>query len=407
MADGTTYASARCVDDLLRSRALGEEVPDDKVRTFRREEDLIRAAMAYPRAMEDCGVVSTMIAAADYRVAWDAIWRAARVHEGNGPLQPENVLAEMRRHDEKRFSRPFGEKWMALICNEKPLGVAYSLEVIVTEVIARHELNNWDRRAKDLSERIKTADNPRDVYQEWVTEAYRISATSTDGGRLGKDLGAIKDSISGSLQMVRTGIVPFDRATGGGPMTGDMLVIGAGTNTRKSYLAQRMLRNQIQMKRPSLYISTEDPELLLLCRMIADYSGKLDPVAVRDRVLEDASANAGTNIKYAKSAPKEIFDEVEARMRAEQKDLFYSYHCPKWPVSKICALIRRHAHVAGVKSVFLDYLQAVKADEPAKDKNSETSGNVSRLKKCAEENGVVLTLFSQLNRESYKGGEEP
>jgi hypothetical protein len=63
--------------------------------------------------------------------------------------------------------------------------------------------------------------------------------------------------------------------------------------------------------------------------------------------------------------------------------------------------------VAGVRTVFLDYLQAVHPDGEVKDKTAEVSKNVRKLKKCAEENGVVLVLMSQLNRDSYRKGEEP
>lgn len=133
----------------------------------------------------------------------------------------------------------------------------------------------------------------------------------------------------------------------------------------------------------------------------------MDPVSVRSRVLENASTRANNNRKYTGAMPEAAFLDAENRMRTEQHELFYSCYCPKWPVSKICAIIRRHAHIAGIRSVVIDYLQAVSPDEPMKDKTREVSSNVSLLKKCCEENNVLMVLLSQLSRESYKNGEEP
>ena len=403
MADGAPKNPAS-YRDLLRAQADGEEVPEEKLRIFRREEDIIRSAIASPRAFQACGLEAAMFEGADYRIAWDAIQRAADQMPGDGSLPPENVLAEMRRTGESRFGGMAGKLWWIAIESEKPVEIGYALEILVPEVSSRFQLRLWNGRFRALGERIDQEPSILGLYEEYVSESYRVGI-APDGGRLGRTMEEIANSPPKRSDMVPTGIPQIDGPTGGGHGIGELMVVGGGTNSGKSYMVQRLARNQARMGESVLCISAEDPEKLLSCRMIADYTpwqNRASPISIRKRLEAGMTGQA-----YGAADPR-IVQAAIRDMALEQCGRVFSYEAKKWPVSKICGLIRRHRYMAGIRMVIVDYLQAVQPDD---DSNSNRTQQVSeilmKLKKCCTECGVALVVMSQYARDEYRDGQEP
>jgi replicative DNA helicase len=551
--------------DLLRAQADGEEVPEEKLRIFRREEDIIRSAVASPRAFQACGLEAAMFEGADYRIAWDAIQRAADQMPGDGSLHPENVLAEMRRTGESRFGGMAGKLWWIAIESEKPVEIGYALEILVPEVSSRFQLRLWNGRFRALGDRIDQEPSILGLYEEYVSESYRVGI-APDGGRLGRTMEEIANAPPKRSDMVPTGIPQIDGPTGGGHGIGELMVVGGGTNcvsgrmlvpinrggigtklplkdvvkrfngswskgpimvrapfpdgtvrlarvlsasasgvrkvfelntayasvvvtaehriltpkgwrrleqlrrgdevlldlivtargavrlagaertgwslarsapvvaithvgeeetfdlevegasafiaggvavhnSGKSYMVQRLARNQARMGESVLCVSAEDPEKLLSCRMIADYTpwqNRASPISIRKRLEAGMTGQA-----YGAADPR-IVQAAIRDMALEQCGRVFSYEAKKWPVSKICGLIRRHRYMAGIRMVIVDYLQAVQPDD---DSNSNRTQQVSeilmKLKKCCTECGVALVVMSQYARDEYRDGQEP
>lgn len=552
---------ARSYRDLLIAKADGQTVSEEDLRVLRQEEELLRASMAYPRAVQDSGLQPAHFEGADYRIAWSAVMRVTRVHQGDGPLRPENVLAEMRRSGEARFAAGAGALWMASVQAQPPTTVEYALEILVPQTIQRHQMKRWRNRFGELFERVDKDPDTLGLYQEILTETHRV-ATSPDGGRLGETMEEIALLQTTTAGYVPTGIPQIDDPAGGGLGRGDMCVIGGGTNsgkclregtivrrydgsvrgaaspveeirpddllmgpdgqprrvlatsrghgamyevrpkdggarwqanaqhlltlvrcdrspnkardvaveeflqwsdadrrqmrmlrrdtqvhagtlyanlkpfefevldaeehapyygfeldgdqrfllgdftvTHNSYACQRLLRNQARMNRPCLYVSVEDPKLLMLCRMLADYSSpRLPPVAF---LRYAQSVLSRQHVPGAVSQAQ--WDTALYALTQEQQGRVYYAEARKWSCSQICSLIRRHRYMAKVDLVVVDYLQAIQPDEQTSytNRTQEVARIVAQLKKCAGDCGVALVLMSQYARDEYREGQEP
>jgi replicative DNA helicase len=167
-------------------------------------------------------------------------------------------------------------------------------------------------------------------------------------------------------------------------------LLGDFTVTHNSYLSQRLMRRQAQLKQRCLYISVEDSEDLMRARFFADYEPSIRPTEIRDKTV-DPTALA----------------KAKAKLAAECGDYLIFLDAKKWTVSQICQAIRRHRYLFDIDLVIVDYLQAIQPDEESNNKNTDTALIVSQLKKCAHECGVALVLFSQLTRDAYRNGAEP
>lgn len=381
----------RCLRDLNLARIEGEDVDEDQIRVLRREDELARSALAYPKAVLYTGIVPAMFEGADYGIFWQAALRVAE-RTPEGALHQESVLSEMRRIDEQRFFGTAGLLWINALAAQTIVDVDYAIEVLAKELLARHQLRVWKHRTERLNEQI---DRTRDIiglHAEYITESLGISL-SPDGGSVGQtpeDMPWDENNAT-NYNIVPSGWERVDRAAGGGHGRGDLAVIGGGTNAGKSFCAQRYLRNQAKMQRAVLYISVEDPIELMYCRMLADFSKpKLRPVDIRQRRADPV---------VVAEAKRAMRDEFRGNVRMVVKK--------KAKVSEVCDLIRRHRFMAGIDSVVVDYLQAVQPNNPTNSKTADTSYVVSDLKRCFEDCQVAGWVLSQYSRDEYRDGQEP
>jgi len=205
-----------------------------------------------------------------------------------------------------------------------------------------------------------------------------------------------RDRLRTGFQVIPTGKVEDYY---GFMLDGDgRFLLGDFTVTHNSFVAQRLMRNQAQLGNRALYISVEDSQDLFICRFIADFSlqdgkgeeGATPPAKVRD-----------------KSADPEVVNRTKEAAREELGDSIFYFHAKKWPVSKICDVIRRHRHLCGIDVVIVDYLQAIMPDEVTNQKANDTAFIVAELKKCCDDCEVALILMSQYARDEYRNGVEP
>ncbi len=387
--------------ELKEAKDQNEKVSDEQLLTFERELQLIRAAVDLPKAFVGCGISSSMLHAPDYIAAWDAVQQATLNSNPSGPIGAAEMVAELRRIDPVRFATGAGDAWVSALLRQAPVAVTYAFTSVVPDILAKHQLREWHGRQLLLAERIPTEKSPAALREEWITEATRITR-AVDGKRFGTSLRDVTAEMQGRGQVIKTGIQPVDRVTGGGPCIGHMMCVGAGTGVGKSYFAQRIGRSLATNGTESLYVSVEDSLELYTCRMLADYAAPpVTPVSIRSRLY----AKNGENPPDAANE-KTVNDALDL-FELQSKGISFIEYCPKWSVSKICNVIRRYVYTSGVKVVIVDYLQAIQADEPMNNKTQEISYIVSTLKKLAVDCGFVLILMSQLTRESYKKGEEP
>lgn len=385
---------ARSLRDLQIRKADGCDVDEEQFRVLRRENELFRAAIAYPKALLPSGVVAGMFEGADYGVGWAAAIsceKLAPVAHGDA-LRVESVLSEMRRIDEKRYEGQRGDLWMAQATSPPPVDLAYAIDVLAKEMIARHQLRIWRSRTGKLNEQIDKTQDILGLHAEYLTEGLGITI-SHDGGQIGEGIDGMPwdATVAVNPNIVKTGFPQIDRAAGGGHGRGELGVVGGGTNHGKSYFAQRYLVNQAILRQNVLYISVEDSIDLMYCRMLSDFSTpKLRPVHIRERSADPAVVAA---------AMDSMKRGLEGRVRYWVKK--------KATVSEVCNAIRRHRFMCGIDSVVVDYLQAVQPDRTSNNKTQDTSLAVNDLKRCCDDVGVALWLLSQYSREQYKDGAEP
>lgn len=388
----------RCLVEVERAEADGETVEEHLRRRVECQHALIVAARAYPKALMATGLRSTDFDAPDYGLLWMAIENVMRTNPQADSVSDGEFLEHARKLG-ARFRTPDGHNILLRLCRDPAVGVEYALTVLAKELRATDDLRVWAETAKNFAERVQRTADPLALRHEWVVEAQAI-AQRYDNGTSVKSLDESAQawrSKGSAGSIVPTGFSEIDRPTGGGLGRGDMMVIGGGTNHGKSYFATKMLKNQADLGKTCLYISVEDSEELLLCRMLADYADP--PLAPKDiRVAMHGSSPV---------ADPKIIDAAAVKMRAHQQGRVKTVHAPKWTVSQVCNSIRQHRYLHGIDMVVVDYIQAVQPDQTSNNKTQDVAFIVSELKKCAHEVGVALVVLSQYARDEYRNGTEP
>lgn len=397
-ADVAPSAAMRCLVDVERAESDGETVEPHVRRRFECQHSLLVAARAYPKAMLATGLKSSDFDVPDYGLLWQAVENAVRANPAAEFVSDGEFLEHARKLG-GRFRTPDGQNILVRLCRDPAVGVEYALTVLAKELRATDDLRVWADAAKSFADRAPRTADPLALRHEWVVESQAI-AQRYDNGMLVKSLDESAHSwrskgAAGSI--VATGFSEIDFPTGGGLGRGDMMVVGGGTNHGKSYVATRMIKNQAAMGRTTLYVSVEDSEELLLCRMLADYADP--PIAPKDiRVAMHGSSPV---------ADPKIIDAAAAKMRAHQQGRIKTVHGPKWTVAQVCNTIRQHRYLHGIDMVIVDYLQAVQPDHTSNNRTQDVAHIVSELKKCAHEVGVALVVLSQYARDEYRNGTEP
>lgn len=388
----------RSLIDADRAQSDGDTVAAHVRRRIEVEHSIVVAALEHPHAMLATSLRSTEFQAPDYSLLWLAIESALGANPSSQKLGPGDVAEHARRLGD-RFRSPDGQNVLAKITSDAPVSLDYALTVLVKELRAADEVRLWAEAAKSFARRSETTEDPLALRHEWVIESQAVAQRYEAGPSASSlDESAVRWRVKGAAgSIVPTGFAEIDAPTGGGLGRGDLMVVGGGTNHGKSYLANRMIKNQALSGRSVLYVSVEDSEELMLCRMLADFANP--PISPKDIRM----AMHG----MASPADPRVIDAAAASMKAQLQGRIKTLHMPKAKVSEVASAIRSHRYLHGVDMVIIDYLQAVDPDETSNNRTQDVAYTVSRLKKTAHEVGVALVMLSQYARDDYRDGAEP
>lgn len=376
--------------DLMMAKQNGCAVDDFKLFLWRREEELIRSAIAYPQQYVNCGIEADNFEAPMHRAAWQAFESLNSAFPGVEALDGGSVVSQMLTLAPAVAAGAMN--WMLSLLSELPVNPEVGLEQVVRDLFYHARLRNWSSVQRRYFQKIGKDTNLAEL-QASIVSVSRDAVYAYDGeGKVSPPLVELgwdardRDKVS----VVKTGIEAIDRAAGGGHGRGELLVWGGGTSHGKSFAMQRILRNQAMLGQSALYISCEDSVELMQCRMLADYSGNLAPKDIRMR-----------------TADPDVVEAAFEKMRAELGHRVTVVEHKKPSVSQVCNLVRYYRYARKVDLVIVDYLQAVNDDNPSGQKTMDTANVISKLKKCFTECKVAGVVLTQYARNEYREGEEP
>jgi len=390
----------RCLRDIVFATDSGIDVDAGLIRRVTWEHDLVRQAIETPHAIVSASIPPAYFEVKDYRILWKVLQEGLPFIKPGESFGKGFLISRLTNEDETYFRGHAGSIWLEYLLMRPPCGANLAIEDLIPRLHARHDIRHWKLRSEDYIQRIdEERTDPIVLHTDWRMEAYSMSQTH-DGGSIGKTITRLMadwdPENKENRNIVPLGIPQIDRSNGGGHGRGELMVIGGGTNHGKSYMAQRLMRNQARQGNRALYVSVEDSQDLMTARFIADFSlfggeeNAVQPAKVRD-----------------KSADPEVVNRTKVDAERELGDKLYYFHAKKWPISKICDVIRRHRHLCGIDVVIVDYLQAIMPDEVTNQKANDTAFIVAELKKCCDDCEVALILMSQYARDEYRNGVEP
>ncbi len=387
--------------DLMLWRANGHDVDEVELGRWRREEELIRCAIAYSAHFRGVAVIPKHFLAPLHALAWEAIMQLVEDDPYRGPAQEADdsrldtavMLSLMRQKSDELAGGHRGAGWVYAIAQENPVNPTYALQYLVVEVRRHHRIRLWESQGAALQRRVATDQDLASLEFDFAHFGMEMALASQGEGRVDVPLEDFDwdphSSVSSSL--VRTGIKTIDQSAGGGHGRGEMLVWGGGTGHGKSYAARSLLKAQTALGQRALYISCEDAKELMFCRTVADYSEpKVAPRDVRQ-----------------KTADPEVVARAITAMKVAQAGRIHVIVRKKPTISEVMTAIHTYRYVEGVDLVIVDYLQAIREDETMVNKVQEMASITSKLKRCFTDADVAGVVFSQYSRESYKDGAEP
>lgn len=379
--------------ELVNVHADGVPVDESKLHRWRREEQLLRSAIAFPNHYRDTALSAAHFDAPLHAKTWQAILNAiARADELDKPLPQALVVAELCEIDESLGGNR-ASNYLALILVDQPVDPKYGLSVLARELLQLFRNRRWRANFEELGMRVDGDKDIASLQADYVRASAQLVYEAQGDAHVSAPLDAMDWDPHERIndQLVKIGVGPIDRYAAGGHGRGEMLVWGAGTGVGKSYAAAAILRAQAALKQRTLYISAEDGAELLYCRTLADLAEPpVSPADIRTR-----------------TADAEIVKTAQRRLRDIYAGNIFIAVAKKPTITQVCRLIHTHRYSKDVDLVIVDYLQAISTDEPMTNKVQEMAFVTSALKRTAHQCNVGLVVFSQLAREAYRDGQEP
>lgn len=170
-------------------------------------------------------------------------------------------------------------------------------------------------------------------------------------------------------------------------------LLGDFTVTHNSYSSYSVMDARALNGTRTVYLSCEDPDDLIRCRIISRFTDPpLSAARIREKRPEDMA-----NVEEAKRLHDLRYGE-----------LVYAVSCRRPTLSRVINLIRTHRFIYGCDVFILDYVQAIRHDDPEViNKTQIVSEALDALKAVADECGMVGIILSQYVRDDYKDGKEP
>lgn len=186
-----------------------------------------------------------------------------------------------------------------------------------------------------------------------------------------------------------------------GVMTGDMVMIAAGTGTGKSSLSRILIQHANGEGIPCVLFSLEDePQTFVTDAVYRQYQKKaFEPLDFRQWLL-DYSDNPDKYKEYAMDAAKIGMSRTKTGLK---NVVVYEMKTPNWTLQEIIATMKLHIE-QGYKLFILDHMDVLVPSELP----SDMVRAINDLWRLVAENQVALITFSQLasnrNKESLCAG---
>jgi len=185
-----------------------------------------------------------------------------------------------------------------------------------------------------------------------------------------------------------------------------LAIWGAGTNQGKTFGSLYAAKNRARAGLHTAIIGLEDPEELLISRLLADCGPTpINPALVLAEIFRDRRKFPTPHVDPAwMSQAKDNF-----RLYAEFIHYIDARKDPR--ATRIAQDIRYHRVVHNCDLVYVDYIQAIKSDDPKmsgpQNKTQVIGHAVDVIKEAALAVDAVVVMLSQYSREEYRDGKEP
>lgn len=344
--------------------------------------DVLGAALVQPEVLSDLRVPPEDMPDARAGAVLEAM---LGLHERGERIELRGVKVELRRRG--TFSR-VGDEWLAALA-------AHAAPISTTVIDRLHELAEL-RRLASMARKVEAAcmagdlDGARELHTELSASecGYDRDAVRLKDLAVNAAAAVIRAAQSDQPPGLPFGMPWLERSLGT-LRRGNMLALGAPTNTGKSRFVMSMLLGMCQHA-PVGWISIEDPEDLIGERYAGIQSG------VRSLDMRRGLAKDSADVDRLMRALRDFDDPdiyVDTLIGCRDVD--------------VLASMRRMVHRYGVKHIVIDYVQACRSSQHRLDKKHQVSDMASQFKGTAYALDASLTLVSQVVRPQRDNPNRP
>lgn len=379
--------------DLAQARANGFTVDQYLVELWRREEEMVRALIWAPQQLISCGLTARHFSAPVHALAWTAVEQILEQIPDTESIDGAVLLAFIRRLEPGVLAGRRGQAWIDALFSEGPVPFEVALSTVAIELKQHWRIRAWSSRFSRLTSRVGKETNFATLQADFAVAGQTVSEEVVADQSIEKSIAEQEWNAEEHelVELVRTYMPQLDQAMGGGHGVGDMLAVGGGTSAGKSYFGIDWCCKQATNGHAVLLISAEDPKDLYYCRTLSRYTNPLcTPESLRMR-----------------RTPPDIVEDARRAFKEDVGDRFHLVVERKPTIDDVCRLIRTYKHVKKIRSVVVDYVQAVRDPEFPGNRVQEMSSVIMKLKKTCSDVKVALVILSQYARDDYKEGQEP
>ena len=279
-----------------------------------------------------------------------------------------------------------GIDYLTLLANSVPTAANYEnyLEIVERESAKR----KIARACNDILSNLKQADDKTKLLADAEKAIFDVGETNRTG-----DLEHIGNAVQGFIQRcddlyknkdafggLKTGFKRFDKITNG-LQKGDLIVLAARPGCGKSSFAMNIVEETAKNGYVSAIFSLEMPMAQVVQRLMSGV----------------ANVSMGKISGSEKLVPDDFQKLLSAADVVSKFKIFIddsSLNTPAKIMSKSRSLKMKH----GLDLVVVDYLQLMKGDDKAENRQQDISSITRNLKIMAKELQVPIIALSQMNR---------
>ncbi len=199
-----------------------------------------------------------------------------------------------------------------------------------------------------------------------------------------------RHSLDGRLSGIDTGFQDLNRHTDGLQL-GEFWIVGARPSVGKTALALNIADHvALTLGVPCLFVSLEMSAMALCRRLLSMRSGIHGKTIRTGKFTEKDFQSMPAFMAKLKNSPLKILDSPGGI-----------------GVTQLCSSVRASIRRWGIKVVFIDYLQKIRADKKGEKRTYEIGDVSSKLVELTKRENVNMFSLAQLNRENEKDKGRP